>query len=35
MSGGSDFHGSSKPENELGCCGVDEETFHRIFQNPI
>ena len=33
MSGGSDFHGSAKPENELGCCGVDEETFNRIFQN--
>ncbi len=31
MSGGSDFHGSSKPETELGCCGVDEETFNKIF----
>ncbi len=32
-SGGSDFHGSGKPENELGCCGVDEETFNKIFQH--
>jgi predicted metal-dependent phosphoesterase TrpH len=31
MSGGSDFHGSTKPENELGCSGVDEETFNKIF----
>jgi predicted metal-dependent phosphoesterase TrpH len=35
MSGGSDFHGSIKPETELGCCGVDQETFNRIFQNPL
>ncbi len=35
MSGGSDFHGSIKPETELGCCGVDEETFNRIFQHPL
>lgn len=32
MSGGSDFHGSVKPEIELGCSGVDQETFHRIFK---
>lgn len=32
VSGGSDFHGSVKPEIELGCSGVDEETFHRIFE---
>ncbi|MBS0647607.1 MAG: PHP domain-containing protein [Verrucomicrobia bacterium] len=32
MSGGSDFHGSVKPEIELGCSGVDEATFHRIFE---
>jgi predicted metal-dependent phosphoesterase TrpH len=35
MSGGSDFHGTVKPETELGCCGVDEETFNKIFQNPL
>jgi 3',5'-nucleoside bisphosphate phosphatase len=35
MSGGSDFHGNVKPETELGCSGVDEETFHRIFEQPI
>jgi predicted metal-dependent phosphoesterase TrpH len=34
-SGGSDFHGSGKPENELGCCGVDEETFNKIFQHEL
>jgi len=33
MSGGSDFHGSSKSEGELGCSGVDEATYDRIFQN--
>jgi len=32
MSGGSDFHGSVKPEIELGCSGVDRETFNRIFE---
>jgi len=35
MSGGSDFHGSSKPETELGCCGVDEETFNKIFCHEL
>ncbi len=35
MSGGSDFHGSVKPETELGCSGVDQETFNRIFQKPL
>jgi 3',5'-nucleoside bisphosphate phosphatase len=35
MSGGSDFHGSIKPETELGCCGVDQETFNKIFQRPL
>lgn len=32
MSGGSDFHGTVKPEIELGCSGVDHETFHQIFE---
>ncbi len=32
ISGGSDFHGTIKPEIELGCSGVDEETFNRIFE---
>jgi hypothetical protein len=35
MSGGSDFHGSIKPEVELGCNGVDKETFYRIFEHPL
>lgn len=35
VSGGSDFHGSVKPENELGCSGVDEETFNKIFQHLL
>lgn len=34
-SGGSDFHGSGKPENELGCSGVDEETFNKIFEHDL
>ena len=34
-SGGSDFHGSAKPENELGCSGVDEETFNKIFKHDL
>lgn len=34
-SGGSDFHGSVKPETELGSSGVDEEIFNKIFQNPL
>jgi predicted metal-dependent phosphoesterase TrpH len=35
MSGGSDFHGSVKPEVVLGCNGVDRETFYRIFEHPV
>ena len=35
ISGGSDYHGVIKPEIELGCSGVDEETFNRIFENPV
>ncbi len=31
VSGGSDFHGTVKPELELGCSGVDQNTFERIF----
>ncbi len=31
MSGGSDFHGSIKPDIPLGCSWVDEEAFRRIF----
>lgn len=32
MSGGSDFHGSIKPELSLGCRGVEEAVFDRIFE---
>lgn len=32
MSGGSDFHGSVKPNIPLGCSWVDEETFDQIFE---
>lgn len=35
MSGGSDFHGTVKPENELGCSGVDQATFDAIFQHEL
>ncbi len=35
MSGGSDFHGSVKPEVVLGCNGVDRDTFYRIFEHPV
>ncbi len=35
VSGGSDFHGSSKPINELGCNGVDRETFYAIFEKCV
>lgn len=31
LSGGSDFHGSVRPEIELGCNGVDQMTFEKIF----
>ncbi len=33
MSGGSDFHGTIKPNIPLGCSWVDEETFNTIFEN--
>lgn len=33
MSGGSDFHGSVKPDTPLGVQGVDEATFNLIFEN--
>jgi 3',5'-nucleoside bisphosphate phosphatase len=33
ISGGSDFHGSVKDYIQLGCSWVDEENFHKIFQN--
>ncbi|MGE3954171.1 MAG: PHP domain-containing protein [Parachlamydiales bacterium] len=32
VTGGSDFHGSSKPHIPLGCSWVDEETFRRVAQ---
>jgi predicted metal-dependent phosphoesterase TrpH len=35
VSGGSDYHGNVKPDIELGCSGVDEETFNLIFENPL
>jgi hypothetical protein len=35
MSGGSDFHGTVKPEIELGCSGVDKATFDAIFQHEL
>ncbi len=35
MSGGSDFHGSVKPDLPLGCQGVDQATFERIFENIL
>lgn len=35
MSGGSDFHGSSKEYIQLGCSWVDEENFHKIFQHLV
>jgi predicted metal-dependent phosphoesterase TrpH len=33
VSGGSDFHGSSKDYIQLGCAWVDEDNFHKIFQH--
>lgn len=33
ISGGSDYHGAMKDYITLGCSWVNEETFHRIFQN--
>lgn len=35
MSGGSDFHGSVKPDIPLGCKGVDQSTFYQIFEHPL
>jgi len=35
ISGGSDFHGASKPGIPLGCSWVDEEVFHQIFQRLL
>jgi hypothetical protein len=32
-SAGSDFHGSVKPDLPLGCQGVDQATFERIFES--
>lgn len=34
-SGGSDFHGETKPEIELGSSLVDENMFNKIFQHPL
>lgn len=31
ISGGSDFHGTVRPDVPLGCSWVDEETFNKIF----
>lgn len=33
ISGGSDFHGDSKPYNRLGASFVDKETFLKIYQS--
>ena len=33
VSGGSDFHGATRPHVSLGCQGVDEKTFNRIFNH--
>lgn len=35
ISGGSDFHGDSKPQNRLGSSFVDYETFTKIFPLSI
>jgi predicted metal-dependent phosphoesterase TrpH len=35
ISGGSDFHGSVKPQISLGCQGVDKSTFHMIFEHAL
>lgn len=35
MSGGSDFHGTVKPDIPLGCQGVDQATFERIFEKAL
>lgn len=35
MSGGSDFHGSIKPDIALGSQGVSEEIFNQIFEHLV
>ena len=35
FSGGSDFHGSNKPQISLGIQGVEKETFDQIFTRPL
>ena len=35
ISGGSDFHGASKPGIPLGCSWVNEEVFNQIFQRRL
>lgn len=35
ISGGSDFHGTIKPNVPLGCSWVDQETFLKIFQRLL
>lgn len=35
ISGGSDFHGTIRPDIPLGCSWVDENTFHQIFQRKL
>lgn len=35
ISGGSDFHGSIKPEITLGSSYIGQEEFERIFENPL
>jgi predicted metal-dependent phosphoesterase TrpH len=35
ISGGSDFHGSVKPEVVLGCSFVNETVFNAIFSHPV
>jgi predicted metal-dependent phosphoesterase TrpH len=34
VSGGSDFHGSVKPDIPLGCQGIHQDNFERIFEKP-
>lgn len=33
--GGSDFHGSVKPENPLGCSWVNEQTFQQLYERFV
>lgn len=35
FSGGSDFHGSAKPEVSLGASFVTKEIFEKIFEHPV